>query len=393
MTDWAETSLGEACELYQSRTIASSELVENGPFLVYGANGVIGRYHTFNHEASQLLVTCRGATCGAVNVSVPRSWINGNAMVVKPRTSALDLKFLEYIFRGGIDLSMAITGAAQPQITRQSLAPIRISFPHLPEQRRIAAILDQADALRAKRRQALAQLDSLTQSIFIEMFGDPSEPMTSGTGHVLADVVAPERIVTYGIVQAGPNLANGVPYIKTGDIKNGLILEQQLARTSREIASAYARSALKSGDIVMSIRATVGTTALVPASLEGANLTQGTARISPGAFVRSRYLLSFLQTDAVQSWIQTQVKGATFREITLGRLRQLPVLVPPIGQQQTFTTRIQAVESLKTTHRAALAELDALFASLQHRAFAGQLSTGQRPAAFATIAPCAPPKP
>jgi len=118
----------------------------------------------------------------------------------------------------------------------------------------------------------------------------------------------------------------------------------------------------------------VGTTALIPASLQGANLTQGTARISPGALVQSMYLLSFLQTEAVQAWIQTQVKGATFREITLGRLRQLPVLVSPMGLQQTFATRVQAVESLKATHRAALAELDALFASLQHRAFAGQLS-------------------
>ena len=67
------------------------------------------------------------------------------------------------------------------------------------------------------------------------------------------------------------------------------------------------------------------------------------------------------------------MKGATFREITLGRLRQLPVLVPPMDEQQTFATRIQVVESLKATHGAALAELDALFASLQHRAFAGTL--------------------
>ena len=259
------------------------------------------------------------------------------------------------------------TSGSMTNITQDSIRAAPLYLPPLTEQRRIAAILDQADALRAKRREALAQLDSLTQSIFIEMFGDPSECMAIGTGLVLANVVAPERIVTYGIVQAGPELADGVPYIKTGDIKNGIILENQLARTSREIVTAYARSALKPADIVMSIRATVGTTALVPDSLDGANLTQGTARISPAAFMNSLYLLSYLRTGAVQSWIQSQVKGATFREITLGRLRQLPALAPPLALQQTFATRIQAVESLKATHRAALAESDALFASLNQR--------------------------
>ncbi|MDD5323131.1 MAG: restriction endonuclease subunit S [Methylococcales bacterium] len=198
-------------------------------------------------------------------------------------------------------------------IAKGYIQSIKIPLPPLPEQRRIAAILDQADALRAKRREALAQLDSLTQSIFIELFGDPKVLINSGQCKELADVVAPGRIVTYGIVQAGPEVENGVPYVRTGDIKNGEILEHQLARTSYEIASSYSRSAISAGDIVMSIRATVGTTALVMESLEGGNLTQGTARISPGPEVRCEYLLNYLRTDSVQAWIQSQEKGATFR--------------------------------------------------------------------------------
>ena len=121
---WEIKKLGEVCEMYQPKTISTKEMVDDGQYPVFGANGIIGKYDKYNHEEPQLLITCRGATCGSVNISEPKSWINGNAMVVRPKDHTIDLKFLEYLFRGGVDLSRTITGAAQPQITRQSLIPI-----------------------------------------------------------------------------------------------------------------------------------------------------------------------------------------------------------------------------------------------------------------------------
>jgi type I restriction enzyme, S subunit len=146
-----------------------------------------------------------------------------------------------------------------------------------------------------------------------------------------------------------------------------------LRHTDPEVAGKFRRSRVEAGDIVMSIRATVGTTALVPQELAGANLTQGTARIAPGKYVDRWYLLSFLRSSGTQHWISLQIKGATFREITLGRLRELPVALPPLTLQQDFARHVAAVDKLKEAHRASLAELDALFASLQHRAFRGEL--------------------
>ena len=107
---WTETTLGSSFELYQPQTITTKDLVEDGKYQVYGANGVIGRYDKFNHEEPQLLITCRGATCGAVNVSSAYAWINGNAMVVKPKSKDIDVRFVEYFFRGAVDLTKAITG-------------------------------------------------------------------------------------------------------------------------------------------------------------------------------------------------------------------------------------------------------------------------------------------
>ena len=126
---WQIKKLGEVCEMYQPKTISTKEMVENGAHPVFGANGIIGKYDKYNHEEPQLLITCRGATCGSVNISEPKSWINGNAMVVRSKDNSIDVRFLEYLFRGGIDLSKVITGAAQPQITRQALIPIEISYP------------------------------------------------------------------------------------------------------------------------------------------------------------------------------------------------------------------------------------------------------------------------
>ena len=265
------------------------------------------------------------------------------------------------------------TGASYPAVSDKIVLESSIPLPSVTEQRRIAAILDQADTLRAKRREALAQLDRLAQSIFVEMFGDPKKHIEEGSTVELSNVVDATKSVTYGIVQAGPQFPGGVPYIKTGDIKDGAILEGQLSRTSPEIATSYARSAISVGDIVMSIRATVGTTALVPSSLDGANLTQGTARISPGSDVDGLYLLNYLRTSSVQRWIQAQVKGATFREITLGRLRQLPVFVPKLEAQKLFVSRYSQLQALKANVANQMSGLDAIFSSIQYRAFQGDL--------------------
>ena len=172
---WVEKSLGETCEMYQPKTIGTKDLVPDGPYPVFGANGVIGRYDKFNHEEPQLLVTCRGATCGSVNISEPKSWITGNAMVVRPKDHALDLHFLEFVFRGGIDISSAITGAAQPQITRTNLSPLLIRYPKsVTEQTRLADkfedLSEETQRLARLYERKLAALEALKKSLLHQAF-------------------------------------------------------------------------------------------------------------------------------------------------------------------------------------------------------------------------------
>lgn len=172
---WLTCALGSVCTMYQPKTISGKELVAGGPYSVYGANGVIGRYTTYNHEEAEVLVTCRGATCGAINVSEPRSWVTGNAMVVRPLNGNLDKSFLAYLLRNGVDLSRTITGTAQPQITRTNLSPLMISFPKsISEQLHLTALFQEfqsaAENLYGVYAKKIAALGDLKKSLLHQAF-------------------------------------------------------------------------------------------------------------------------------------------------------------------------------------------------------------------------------
>jgi type I restriction enzyme, S subunit len=174
VADAKSSSLGDVCEIYQPRTISTKEMVPDGPYVVFGANGKIGRYSDYNHADPEVLVTCRGATCGQVNVSEPFSWVTGNAMVVRPKSDAIRKDFLEEVLRNSVDWSEVITGAAQPQITRASLAPISIPVPEASAQKdvviRIKALRLCLSQLRELAKNKLVDIAILRQSLLQAAF-------------------------------------------------------------------------------------------------------------------------------------------------------------------------------------------------------------------------------
>jgi type I restriction enzyme S subunit len=243
----------------------------------------------------------------------------------------------------------------------------------LPEQRRIAEVLDRAEALRAKRRAALAQLDTLTQSIFLDLFGDPIQNMGGFPVRRLADLVDGTRGISYGVVQRGEAISGGVPLVRIKDVVAGEIAPKNLIRTSEAIAKKYRRTVLRGGELVISIRGTIGRCALVPAELAGGNITRELALIPYADVSSALFILALLRSDSVQKRIGGDVKGIAQRGINLEDLRELPVIQPPKTTIAIFEVTVKTVDKLKSAHRASLAKLDALFASLQHRAFRGEL--------------------
>lgn len=284
-----------------------------------------------------------------------------------------DLEFLRRFLRSNEAIAYYKAKLRGSTARRRSLPTdvflaLPVPAPGIDEQRRIAEILGRAEVQRSHRRLGLIQLSNVLNEIFHYQFSD-----SRYATRPLAEVVQPGTIVTYGIVQAGDEFPGGVPYIRTGDISNGQISVDQLRRTDPQIAMRFARSKVDSGDIVMSIRATVGTVAMVPEELSGANLTQGTARISPSDVARGAFLLAYLRSETAQRWIQMNVKGATFREITLGALRALPVPLPPVKDQISFESKVSRLNEVRCVTSRAEALDSELIRSLQARAFRGEL--------------------
>jgi len=165
--DWEIVKLEEISEVYQPQTISQSELTDSG-FDVYGANGIIGKYSRYNHEFEQVVVACRGNTCGAVNFTKPKSWITGNAMVINLDNSTKSIKTFIYYLLSNTNFQYLISGSGQPQIT-SNIRYHKIKLPNLKEQQKIAEVLttcdDEINLLNLKLENLKKQKQGLMQKL------------------------------------------------------------------------------------------------------------------------------------------------------------------------------------------------------------------------------------
>lgn len=133
--NWAWLKSTDVLDIQYGKGLPISNLTSEG-YPVYGANGKIGYYNEYTQEKPQVLMTCRGATCGTINVSEPKSFITSNSLILKPKWNA-DIKFMEYLFKF-LDKRELISGSAQPQITVKKFNNFYLPLPPLAEQKRIA---------------------------------------------------------------------------------------------------------------------------------------------------------------------------------------------------------------------------------------------------------------
>ena len=265
-------------------------------------------------------------------------------------------------------VSHLAAGANINNLKNEHLDNLQIPLPPLAEQKRIAAILDAADALRAKRRESLEQLDTLLQSTFLEMFGDPvTNPMGWDKG----------PITTLGSLDRGksthrprnePSLIGGDhPLIQTGDISrsDGFIRSHSSTYSDKGLAQS---KIWDSGTLCITIAANIADTALLtyPACFPDSVVGFVAKKASSAIFVQGvlRHFQQILENKASQ---------VAQKNINLGVLRNLEIPIPPLDLQHRFASIVESVEEQKSAHRNHLEELDTLFASLQQRAFSGEL--------------------
>ena len=266
-------------------------------------------------------------------------------------------------------------GATFKEISKKIVEDLQIPLPPLAEQERIAGILDVADAVRTKRREALAQLDTLLQSTFLDMFGDPvTNPM--GWDTLTLDDVTDEvyRYPTYFGIDYEPK---GVPEIRGELIGKAGKLDTDCDRLrfiSQTTSNRFPRTRLIAGDLVMSVRGTIGKVGIVPPELCEANITANLIRISPNrSKISPVYLLHVALGRYFVDALSQASSSTTIKTIKASDLKAIPIPLPPLERQGRFGAVVESVERQKASQRAHLAELDTLFASLQSRAFRGDL--------------------
>jgi type I restriction enzyme S subunit len=289
-----------------------------------------------------------------------------------PKPDVIDAKFLFHWLRTNKTYLQSLgNGATFKEVSKATVARIQIPLPPLPEQRRIAAILDQADALRAKRREALAQLDKLTQSIFIEMFGDP---VTNPKGWSMSafGTVCETRLGKM-LDQKQQTGEHSYKYIRNANVQwfhfdLSAVFEMDFDENARNTFS------LKDGDLLICEGGELGRAAIWRNQITNCYYQKALHRARPNSNVAvPEYLMWLLWFLAHRGGLGDHITSATISHLTGEKLKAMTIPVPPITLQNQFVVQLTVVDKIKSKHQKSLFELDNLFASLQHSAFRGEL--------------------
>ena len=292
------------------------------------------------------------------------------------------------------DLTKASHGSTMQHITRKELERFVAPFPtYEHEQAKIAEVLstvdraiEETEALIAKYQRIKTGLmqDLLTRGI--DEHGNLRSEQThefkdSPLGRIpvewelrsLGQCVRADAPICYGILMPGQGVDNGVPVIKVKDIVGGRIVQDNLLLTDRRIDRQYRRSRLRSGDLVITIRGTTGRLAVIPPELDGANITQDTARVRLSDDHSARFCFYCLQSESAQAQIALHTIGQAVKGINIGDVKRLLLAMPSLHEQERLADRFEGLEKTTYATSRALAKLKSTKAGLMK-----DLLTGDR---------------
>ncbi len=341
--------LTDICNPKQWKTIPTSELLEDG-YPVYGANGIIGYYSEFNHKNPVITVTCRGATCGTINITVPKSYVTGNAMCLDDVRSDIYMEYLYYCLKH-YNFNNVISGSAQPQITRQGMEKIYVTIGSHNEQMDIVDKLKKVENVIGLRKRELKQLETLVKSRFVELFGDPIKNPKGWEIVKLSECL--ERIDNGKSFTCDSNAREGVfPAILKlsaatyGDYRpyeNKALLDEKQFVESVEVHR---------GDLLFTRKNTpdlVGMAAYVFETPEKLMMPDLIFRLVTNERMTPTFLWQLINNREFRPAIQGISGGSakSMSNISKERLKNIEVICPPISEQKKLEGVLEQVDKSK----------------------------------------------
>ena len=342
-----------------------------------------GKYAHFLVDSGDLLIACSGIVLENFHNKIAfvkeedlPLCLNTSTMRFKPLDKAkFNLNFFKYFLQTkffNVQLSRLITGSAQLNFGPSHIKKIDVLVPPLAEQEKIAAILDAADLLRQKDQALIEHYTALGQALFLDMFGDPvTNPMgweVQNLGQIISFMTSGSR----GWAKYYSD--NGDLFLRIQNVgKNQLMLDDVAYVLAPESAEAK-RTVVQAKDILLSITADLGRTAVIPENLPKAYINQHLAIIRLQKSFNSVYVSEFIVSEGGKRQFLKLDKGGVKAGLNFEDIKSLKILLPPLELQTQFAQRIAHIEAQKELAKQNLAQSQALFESLLHRAFTGELT-------------------
>ncbi|MBD8917896.1 MAG: restriction endonuclease subunit S [Lachnospiraceae bacterium] len=340
-----KVKLLDICNPKQWKTIPTGDLLEEG-YPVYGANGIIGYYSEYNHETPVIAVTCRGATCGSINITVPNAYVTGNAMCLDDIRNDVNINYLYYCLKH-YDFNNVISGSAQPQITRQGMDKIFISICCHDKQCEIVDRLKKIENVIDLRKREIELLDSLIKARFVEMFGDPVMNEKDWPTKPLLDMGQCKNGMNFHYDDEGVE----INCLGVGDFKDFSVINNTDKLPKISLKEMPSEEYLLKDDDIVFVRSN-GNKDLVGRSI--AVYPGDIPTTFSGFCIRYRkhdneitvpYLLRVLKADSMR--VKMTGRGANIQNLNQQILRTLVIPVPPIQLQNQFADFVHQVDKSK----------------------------------------------
>lgn len=279
-------------------------------------------------------------------------------------SEAIYNKYLFYFLRLKKDyLNSLGRGATFKEISKSIVESIKIPLPPKSTQLAIVSELDKINKLIRLKKEQLKDFDNLAQSLFYEMFGDPVENEKGWEVKKLNEIVSDNCSISYGIVQPGDGVENGVPVVRPVDMTKTFVSRKGLKNTTKEISDSYKRTILKGNEILMCVRGTTGLISMATPELQGCNVTRGIAPIECGPTCDKWFVFYQILNPAIQHHIAEYTRGIALKQINMKDVRDIPLCLPPLSLQRLFAQRIEQIEREKSEVQKSIQDLETLLAS------------------------------